>query len=299
MRTPAIRFSVLNIRAMDILHHQLDNKQRPLNYKAYKKLLNHLWLLPLSMALGKMISWQSLGAIRRSGMRQRGFDSPQARRNSAYSTRNQILLRFSDNQHTRYKNGLAFSKKKRSYSEGNPLIGFIITHGCRTQTTFEYESQVTSDTYSPTPFFLITNSSSTIVTISIQHHNWQIHQSHTRIDLNFIESKIAPKRNGIVREHSIEDNINKDEYREDNMLKIKIVALHHIQRCNVDMKRTLWGAVYALGLTYVIKQVVACNDPNVRWYIFGDDDTFFFVDNLVKTLEKYDHNEWYYIGSNS
>lgn len=59
------------------------------------------------------------------------------------------------------------------------------------------------------------------------------------------------------------------------------------------------GARYALGLTYMIKQVVARNDPNVRWYIFGDDDTVFFVDNLVKMLEKYDHNEWYYIGSNS
>ncbi|MCD7451324.1 hypothetical protein HAX54_010943 [Datura stramonium] len=59
------------------------------------------------------------------------------------------------------------------------------------------------------------------------------------------------------------------------------------------------GARYALGLAYMIKQVVALNDPNVRWYIFGDDDTVFLVDNLVNTLEKYDHNEWYYIGSNS
>ncbi|CAN4104819.1 unnamed protein product [Withania somnifera] len=59
------------------------------------------------------------------------------------------------------------------------------------------------------------------------------------------------------------------------------------------------GARYALGLTYMIKQVVARNDPNVRWYIFGDDDTVFFMDNLVKTLGKYNHNEWYYIGSNS
>ncbi|PHU12015.1 hypothetical protein BC332_18945 [Capsicum chinense] len=59
------------------------------------------------------------------------------------------------------------------------------------------------------------------------------------------------------------------------------------------------GARYALGLTYMIKQVVARNDSNVRWYIFADDDTVFIVDNLVKTLQKYDHNEWYYIGSNS
>ncbi|XP_010557014.1 PREDICTED: uncharacterized protein LOC104826156 [Tarenaya hassleriana] len=38
---------------------------------------------------------------------------------------------------------------------------------------------------------------------------------------------------------------------------------------------------------------------DVRWYVFGDDDTIFFPDNLEKTLSKYDHTSWYYIGSNS
>lgn len=33
--------------------------------------------------------------------------------------------------------------------------------------------------------------------------------------------------------------------------------------------------------------------------MFGDDDTVFFPDNLVKTLSKYDHRLWYYIGANS
>lgn len=33
--------------------------------------------------------------------------------------------------------------------------------------------------------------------------------------------------------------------------------------------------------------------------MFGDDDTAFFVDNLVKSLAKYDHDKWYYVGSNS
>lgn len=31
----------------------------------------------------------------------------------------------------------------------------------------------------------------------------------------------------------------------------------------------------------------------------GDDDTVFFVENLVTVLGKYDHNEMYYIGGNS
>lgn len=37
----------------------------------------------------------------------------------------------------------------------------------------------------------------------------------------------------------------------------------------------------------------------VRWLVMGDDDTFFAVDNLVQVLRKYDHNQFYYIGSSS
>ena len=29
---------------------------------------------------------------------------------------------------------------------------------------------------------------------------------------------------------------------------------------------------------------------NVRWFVMGDEDTFFVPDNLVKVLQKYDHN---------
>eukprot|EP01018_Ginkgo_biloba_P038518 Gb_36870 [translate_table: standard] len=31
----------------------------------------------------------------------------------------------------------------------------------------------------------------------------------------------------------------------------------------------------------------------------GDDDTFFFTENLLQVLSKYDHNQYYYIASNS
>ena len=37
----------------------------------------------------------------------------------------------------------------------------------------------------------------------------------------------------------------------------------------------------------------------MRWFVFGDDDTVFFVDNLVTVLSKYDHRKWWYVGSNS
>jgi hypothetical protein len=40
-------------------------------------------------------------------------------------------------------------------------------------------------------------------------------------------------------------------------------------------------------------------DKNVRWYVMGDDDTVFFLDNLIGVLAKYNHSKYYYIGSNS
>ncbi|KAK4435388.1 hypothetical protein Salat_0702200 [Sesamum alatum] len=36
---------------------------------------------------------------------------------------------------------------------------------------------------------------------------------------------------------------------------------------------------------------------NVRWFVMGDDDTVFVTENLVRILNKYDHNQYYYIGS--
>ncbi|CAA7054118.1 unnamed protein product [Microthlaspi erraticum] len=51
----------------------------------------------------------------------------------------------------------------------------------------------------------------------------------------------------------------------------------------------------------VLETVRLFNDSSeeVRWYVFGDDDTIFIPENLARTLSKYDHTSWYYIGSNS
>ncbi|KAJ3682704.1 hypothetical protein LUZ60_012931 [Juncus effusus] len=41
------------------------------------------------------------------------------------------------------------------------------------------------------------------------------------------------------------------------------------------------------------------SDPNqteTRWFVMGDDDTVFFVENLENVLGKYDHEQMYYIG---
>lgn len=59
------------------------------------------------------------------------------------------------------------------------------------------------------------------------------------------------------------------------------------------------GLRSAIRVARVIVETVAMNLTGVRWFVFGDDDTVFFPDNLVKTLSKYDDGLWYYIGSNS
>ncbi|CAI9090319.1 OLC1v1025069C1 [Oldenlandia corymbosa var. corymbosa] len=59
------------------------------------------------------------------------------------------------------------------------------------------------------------------------------------------------------------------------------------------------GLRSAIRVARVVSETVALNYSNVRWFVFGDDDTVFFPENLVKTLRKYDHGLWYYIGTNS
>ncbi|THG23415.1 hypothetical protein TEA_017515 [Camellia sinensis var. sinensis] len=40
-------------------------------------------------------------------------------------------------------------------------------------------------------------------------------------------------------------------------------------------------------------------DKGVRWYMMGDDDSIFFIDNIVEVLDKYDHTKYVYIGGHS
>uniref|UniRef100_M4FEN7 Uncharacterized protein n=1 Tax=Brassica campestris TaxID=3711 RepID=M4FEN7_BRACM len=61
------------------------------------------------------------------------------------------------------------------------------------------------------------------------------------------------------------------------------------------------GLRSAIRVARVVKEAVDRGEDNkdVRWFVFGDDDTVFFVDNLVTVLSKYDHRKWWYVGSNS
>lgn len=61
------------------------------------------------------------------------------------------------------------------------------------------------------------------------------------------------------------------------------------------------GLRSAIRVARVVKEAVDLTDEKagIRWFVFGDDDTVFLVDNLVRTLSKYNHHSWFYVGSNS
>lgn len=59
------------------------------------------------------------------------------------------------------------------------------------------------------------------------------------------------------------------------------------------------GQRSALRISRVVTETLKLGLEDVRWFMMGDDDTVFIVDNVVRVLSKYDHNQFYYVGSSS
>ncbi|GMJ06253.1 hypothetical protein like AT4G23490 [Hibiscus trionum] len=55
----------------------------------------------------------------------------------------------------------------------------------------------------------------------------------------------------------------------------------------------------AIRISRIVTETLRMELDNVRWFVMGDDDTVFITDNLVRILRKYDHTQYYYIGSSS
>ena len=55
----------------------------------------------------------------------------------------------------------------------------------------------------------------------------------------------------------------------------------------------------AIRISRIVSETLRLGLEDVRWFVMGDDDTFFMPENLVRVLSKYDHNQFYYIGSSS
>ncbi|OIT35085.1 PREDICTED: uncharacterized protein LOC109243832 [Nicotiana attenuata] len=54
-----------------------------------------------------------------------------------------------------------------------------------------------------------------------------------------------------------------------------------------------------LRMVHGIMEVFREEHEGVRWVIMGDDDSIFFVDNMVDILAQYDHTKYFYIGGHS
>ncbi|KAL5863444.1 hypothetical protein ACOSQ3_000958 [Xanthoceras sorbifolium] len=59
------------------------------------------------------------------------------------------------------------------------------------------------------------------------------------------------------------------------------------------------GTRDAIRISRIVSETLSLGMEDVRWFVMGDDDTVFVPDNLVRVLSKYDHNQFYYIGSPS
>ncbi|GMH22685.1 hypothetical protein Nepgr_024528 [Nepenthes gracilis] len=55
----------------------------------------------------------------------------------------------------------------------------------------------------------------------------------------------------------------------------------------------------AIRISRIVSETLRLGMKDVRWFVMGDDDTVFVTENLVRILSKYDHNQYYYIGSSS
>ncbi|XP_028775851.1 uncharacterized protein LOC114732682 [Neltuma alba] len=63
--------------------------------------------------------------------------------------------------------------------------------------------------------------------------------------------------------------------------------------------RNRQGDRSALRISRVVSETLKLGMKDVRWFVMGDDDTIFVVDNVVRILSKYDHRQYYYVGSSS
>lgn len=53
----------------------------------------------------------------------------------------------------------------------------------------------------------------------------------------------------------------------------------------------------AIRISRIVSETLKLGMKDVRWFVMGDDDTVFVTENLIRVLRKYDHNQYYYIGS--
>lgn len=61
--------------------------------------------------------------------------------------------------------------------------------------------------------------------------------------------------------------------------------------------RNRQGHRSAIRISRIVSETLRLGLPDVRWFVMGDDDTVFVTENLLRVLRRYDHRQFYYIGS--
>ncbi|WOG82950.1 hypothetical protein DCAR_0102122 [Daucus carota subsp. sativus] len=65
------------------------------------------------------------------------------------------------------------------------------------------------------------------------------------------------------------------------------------------LRETKHVAPVMVRMVHAIYEIFREDHEGVRWFVMGDDDSIFFVDNWVDVLGRYDHTKYFYIGGQS
>ncbi|KAI7736389.1 hypothetical protein M8C21_005004 [Ambrosia artemisiifolia] len=91
----------------------------------------------------------------------------------------------------------------------------------------------------------------------------------------------------------------------DNKVKIKNNESETLPDIQISQKTSRLpytnrqGHRSAIRISRIVSEALRLGLEGVRWFVMGDDDTVFVVENVVRVLNKYNHNQFYYIGSSS
>ncbi|KAM0044776.1 putative N-acetylgalactosaminide beta-1,3-galactosyltransferase [Helianthus debilis subsp. tardiflorus] len=91
----------------------------------------------------------------------------------------------------------------------------------------------------------------------------------------------------------------------DNKVKIKKNESQSLPNIHISQPTSRFpytnrqGHRSAIRISRIVSEALRLGLEDVRWFVMGDDDTVFVVENVVRVLNKYNHNQFYYIGSSS
>lgn len=92
----------------------------------------------------------------------------------------------------------------------------------------------------------------------------------------------------------VEEQVHTDNKTDQDLPEIRISGdTDQFPYTNPDGHRS------AIRISRIISETLRLGLKDVRWFVLGDDDTVFVTENLIRVLQKYDHTQYYYIGSNS